>query len=112
MPSNSDLAALVDAEASLDRRLAAARDAANAARDAARKRAADAMAQIDRELERERARIAAEIAATTAAELRAIADDARANVARYDALRGEALTALARQLARELADLVLAEAAP
>ncbi|MGE5181320.1 MAG: hypothetical protein ACM31C_04635 [Acidobacteriota bacterium] len=112
MPSTSDLAALVDAEASFDRRLAAARDAANAARDAARKRADEAMAQIDLELERERARIAAEITAATTAELRAIADDARAKLARYEAVHGDELAATARELVRRLAELVLAEAPP
>lgn len=102
MTSTSDLAALVDAEASLDAKLATARDTANRARAAARQLAADAMAAIDGELARERTRIADEIATATAVELRAIADDARARIAAYDALRGDALVALARELADEL----------
>jgi len=111
-PASSDLAALVDAEARLDRALADARASAQAVRDAARRRADDAAAVLDAEIEHERARLATEIAAATDAQLAAIADRTRAELARYETVRGDVLDDLARRLADRLVAVALDEAAP
>lgn len=106
----SALRALADAELRLDQAIAAARQAAAAAVSDARRRGEAAAAAIDDEIARARAEIAAEIAAATDRQLAAIADQARAEAARFDAVRGEALDAIAGQLARRLAVIALDEA--
>ena len=109
---STGLSALVDAEARLDRALADARAEADALRAAAYERAKAAAGTLDSELDRERARAARAIEDATARELRSIADEARLHVARFEAVEGERLRALACELARRLAALALAEAPP
>ena len=106
------LSALVDAEARLDQAIAHARAEADALRAAAYERARAAASMLDSELDRERSRAARAIEDATAVELRAIADDARLHVARFDAVVGERLHALAHELARRLAEIAIAEAPP
>lgn len=108
---STGLSALVDAEARLDRALADARAEADALRAAAYERAKAAANMLDAELDRERARAAQAIEDATARELRAIADDARLHVARFDAVQGESLRVLALEIARRLAAIAVAEAA-
>jgi len=106
----SALAALADAELRLDRAIAAARDAAAAAAADARRRAEQAAAEVDGEIARARARITAEIADKTCAQLGAIAAQAGVEAVRFDAVRGDALEAIARQLADRLVAIALDEA--
>jgi len=106
----SELASLVDAEAQLDRALAAARGTANAERAAARHRAELAAATLAAEIERERDRVATEIARATEAQLSTIGAAARAECARFDAVVAGGLTDLAHRLAARLAALALDEA--
>ncbi|HTR50401.1 MAG TPA: hypothetical protein VMJ10_06805 [Kofleriaceae bacterium] len=106
MSPTSDLATLVAAEARLDGALADARVAADAVVELARRAAASSDTEFEADLARERARLAAEISARTAAELRAIEDDARADVARFEAMRGDALVPIAHALVRRLVELV------
>lgn len=106
----SALVALADTELRLDQSIAAARDAATAAVRDARRRAEDAAAAIDGEIERARAQITAEVAAATDLQLEAIATQARAEAARFDAVRGAALDAIAARLANRLAAIALDEA--
>lgn len=108
--SASALRALAETELRLDQAIAAAREAATAATADARRRTEAAAAAIDDEIGRARVEIAAEIAAATDRQLAAIADHARAEVARFDAARGEALDAIAGQLAHRLAAIALDEA--
>ncbi|HEU4731045.1 MAG TPA: hypothetical protein VFT22_24290 [Kofleriaceae bacterium] len=110
--TTSGLSALVEAEARLDRALDAAREAAIASVAAARRRAEDDAATIDAEIARERARIDAEITTATTAQLAAIAEQARAQAARFDAVRGEALARLGHALAHRLAAIARGEGAP
>ena len=111
-PAASDLAALVAAEAELDRRIAVARAKAAAVLATAEAGAAEQRGRIAAELARARDRIASERAATAAAEREAIATTARAQIARFAAVRDEVAAELARVLADRLVDLALAEAAP
>ena len=104
--STSDLAALVATEARLDGALADARVAAEAAVEHARREAAAPDPDFEADLERERERLAAEISARAAVEIRAIEDDARARVARFDAMRGEAVASIAHALVGRLVELV------
>lgn len=106
----SELALLVAAEARFDRTLEAARAGAAALVDAARRRAGAADTVLDGEIERERARIIAESAATLAAQRAAIAEAAGAEIVRYDAVRGDAVTAIARALATRLAAIAREDA--
>lgn len=110
--STTGLSALVDAEANLDRELADARAKAEAMRAAARQRADTAAAALDGELELERARAIAAIEAATAREIRGIEDDARTQVARFEAVHGETLATLARTVADRVIAIALAEAPP
>jgi hypothetical protein len=105
----SALRALADTELRLDQAIAAAREAAAAAVTGARRRAEAAAAAIDGEVARARGEIAAEIAAATDRQLAAIADQARTEAARFDAVRGEPLDAIAGQLAGRLAAIALDE---
>jgi hypothetical protein len=107
--STGGLGMLVDAEARLDREIATAHVRADAMRAAARQRASEAAAALDGELVRERERAIAAIEAATARELRTIAEQARIDVARFEAID---VQALARVVVDRLAELVLAEAAP
>lgn len=107
--SASALTVLADTELRLDRAIADARDAAAAAIAEARRRAELASAAVAGEIERERARITAEIEATTEAQIGGLATQATAEAARFDALRGDALDAIARQLADRLAAIALDE---
>jgi len=109
--SISDLGVLVETEARLDRALAAAHATATAAVAAASQRADAAIATVDGEIEHARARIAAEIATATAAQCRALAEQAHGQAARFDAMRGDALDAIAMALARRLAAIALDEVA-
>jgi hypothetical protein len=108
----SDLALLVDAEAQLDRALAAARDRAQVERAAARQRADLATTTLAVEIERERERVATEIARATEAQLSTIDAKARAECARFDAVVAEVVTKLAHALAARLAALAFEESAP
>jgi hypothetical protein len=109
--SISDLTMLVETEARLDRALAAAHATATAAVEAARQRADAATATVDGEIEHARARIATEIASATAAQCRALTEQAHRQAARFDAMRGDPLDAIALALARRLAAIALDEAA-
>lgn len=106
----SELASLVDAEARLDRMLEVAREAASAERAAAHHRAELAAASLAIEIERERDRVATALAAATDAQVLEIVGGARAECARFDAVVGEALGALAHRLSQRLATLALEEA--
>ncbi|TMQ04270.1 MAG: hypothetical protein E6J90_51795 [Deltaproteobacteria bacterium] len=107
----SDLALLVAAERRLDCWLEAARADAAAVITAARRRAEAADAALAGDVAREQARIAAESAARLAAQRTEIDQAARAEIARYEAVRGDALAGLARALAAKLAVLAREEAA-
>ena len=109
---SSGLSALVDAEARLDRALSDARAEAEALRAAAHERANHAADILDAELDRERARTASAIEAATARELRELAEDARTQAARFDAIAGDRLHALAADIAHRLVEIALAEASP
>ena len=89
--SSSALAALVAAEERMDRELAEARTAAARAAGVARRRAEAAGESVDDEIAQTSARLAREIEAETAAKLRAIADDAHAQLSRFAAPSGDAL---------------------
>ena len=110
--STSELAALVETEARLDAELAAARVTADRELDAARCRAAEIAASIDDRIAREHERIAAEVTAETSARLEEIREDERAQIARFDAVRGDRLAAIAKELVERVAQLALAEAEP
>ncbi len=112
MPSPSELATLVAAEARFDRELAAAREAALEAAAHARRRAEAAALTVDEQIAREHERIAREIAAQTDVQLCAIADDARAQIARFAELDGERLVAIARAIVDRLVELASSEDAP
>ena len=75
----------------------------------ARRRAEAAAAAVDGDIARARAAIAAEIAGATDRQLAAIADQARGEAARFDAVRGEPLDAIAGQLVVRLAAITLDE---
>jgi|MudIll2142460700_1097286.scaffolds.fasta_scaffold00499_11 hypothetical protein len=102
MSERSDLAALVETESRLDRTVAAARQAADEARAAARLRARTAASRLETEIALERERIASTLAAETARREREIEDRTRAKLARYEAMRDDAVTEIARLLARRL----------
>jgi len=103
LTGGSELATLVETEARLDRALADARGIADATRAAAQQAAEAATAALDAEIARARERLAAEIATRTHDELAAIDDAARADVARFAAVRGDALAAIARALVDRIA---------
>jgi len=107
MQARSELAVLIETEARLDRELAAARAQGERLRRAALDGAAVANAALDDELARERARITAELAAAADALERATVEQARAEVARFDAVRGERLERVARRLAERLVEEVV-----
>ena len=106
----SALAALADAELRLDRAIAAARDAAATAIAGARRSAEQSAATVEGDIAQVRTRIAAEIATATELRLGDIAARARAEAARFDAVRGDALAAIAGRLAHRLAELAVADA--
>lgn len=110
--ARSDLAVLVETEARLDRELAAARAEAEQLVEAARARVTAAGQALAAEIEAEQARAAAEIERDTLAQLRAIDDEARREVQRFESIRGERADAIARQLADRLVAFVRTEAAP
>jgi len=105
-PPGPDLAALIETEARLDRVLAEARSEAAVIRADARRAAADAEAALAAELARARAAIADEIAGATAARVRAAEADARGELGRHDAVRGDALDRLGRRLAARLVERI------
>jgi vacuolar-type H+-ATPase subunit H len=109
--SPSALATLVAAEATLDRELDAARTQAAALVEAARHRAATTDAAVAQDIARQKAQITATLATELAAQRTSIAEAARAECARYDAVRGEPLVAIAHALAVRLAALARGEAA-
>jgi F0F1-type ATP synthase membrane subunit b/b' len=108
--SITGLSTLVDTEAKLDRDLANARARADAMRTAARQRAETAAAALDDELELERARAIAAIEAATAREIHDIEQDAGARVARFEAVYGDSLHALARTIADRVIEIALDDA--
>ncbi len=110
--ARSDLAVLVETEARLDRELAGARTKAEQIEQAARERVDAAARALAAEIATAQARAAAEIEQETLAQLRAIEDEARREVQRFDAIRGERAEAIARQIADRLVALVRAEDAP
>jgi vacuolar-type H+-ATPase subunit H len=105
----SALRALADTELRLDQLIAAAREAAAAAVADARRRAEVAAAAVDGEIARVRGEIAAEIAAATDRQLAAIAEQARAEAARFAAVRGAPLDAIAGTLVQRLAAIAFDE---
>jgi hypothetical protein len=109
--ATTDLAQLVAAEARLDRELAAARVRAGELEQAARQRADEAAAALAAALATERAGIAAAIEHETTERLRQIDEAVRADVARFDSIRGARATELAREVAEQLVALVCAEEA-
>jgi hypothetical protein len=110
--ARSDLAVLVETEARLDRELAGARTKAEQIEQAARERVDAAAQALAAEIASAQARAATEIEQDTLAQLRAIDDEARREVQRFDAIRGERAEAIARQIADRLVALVHAEDAP
>ena len=110
--SGRDLAALVATEARLDRELADARADADADRDRARRDAQAALDTLDAALAIERAGAAAEVARAAAARRRAIEEDARAELAGWQAIEGARLDALARRLCARVASRAIAEEPP
>jgi len=104
MSDRSELALLVETESRLDQAVAAAKQAGDEMHEAAERRAADAIRALDAALARERARIAEAIRAETAGSVRAIEDEARRMVARYETAQVEALArVLARRVLEEVA---------
>jgi F0F1-type ATP synthase membrane subunit b/b' len=103
----SGLATLVETEARLDLALAQAREAAQGLRHQARQRAENAAALLDAEITRERAHAAAQVEAETQARLATIAEHARAELARYEAVRGEVLGTIVKDLVERLVVLAL-----
>jgi vacuolar-type H+-ATPase subunit D/Vma8 len=101
----SELDELVATEARLDRQIAEARARAAELGDDARRRAAEDEVALEAELVAGRARIAREGEAAIAAAVRAIEDEARLAVARYESVAGERLAALAVRLAERVAGL-------
>ena len=106
----SELSLLVSAEARLDGALAAARAEATAVMEAARRRAEAADAALAEEIATRAARIAADSAAEVTRQRTAIADAACTEIARYEAVRGEALSALVAAVVAKLAAIARAEA--
>jgi hypothetical protein len=100
---------LVEAEARLERAIAAARAQAGLLEQAARARIARAEADLDAELAAIRASTIAEVERATADRVRVIEDDTHEAVARCEAVRGNEATRIARGLAGELVALVTAE---
>lgn len=109
MSAPSELATLVETETRLDEAVASARKAADAARADAQRRAALAVAQLEESIERERGRIADALALETAHHERVIEEQALAAIARFDAIRGDVLDRLARDLAGRLLAIVQEE---
>ena len=105
MTSPSELATLVETEARLDRALADARARAAGVIEDARRRGAAIEASLQAALAEECARVATAATAASAAQRLAIASAARAEIARFDALRDEALAPLASALAARLVAL-------
>lgn len=113
MPVEQDAwTALAEAEARLDRALAAARQESAETIEAARQRVAAADRSVADAIDRERARIEAELAEVTACQLQQLADEARAQIARFAAVQGDALAEVTGALARRLAELAHEEDAP
>jgi acyl-CoA reductase-like NAD-dependent aldehyde dehydrogenase len=109
MNTTSELATLVETETRLDEAVASARRAAEDARAAAHRRAALAVAQLEEAIERERGRIAEALALETAHHERVIEEQALAAIARFEAIRGDVLGRLARDLAQRLLAIVQEE---
>lgn len=112
MQAASELALLVEAEARLDRELAAAREQAIALDRAARERIAAAAVAVVDEVDAERARVIAAIEAETAARLAAITEQAEADIARFAAVRDDRATAIATPIVDALIARVRAEVPP
>lgn len=106
----SELALLMSAEARLDGALQTARAEGAAVVHAARHRAEAGEAAIADEIATQEARIAAESAAEVAAQRRVIADAAQTEIARFEAVRGDALAALVHVVVAKLAAIARAEA--
>lgn len=106
----SELALLVETESRLDGALEAARANARASIAAARRRAEVADVAVADDIARERARIACDAQARVIARREAIAAAARAEIVRYDATRGEALTGIVRALVDRLVAIALEDA--
>jgi len=110
--ARSELAAVVEAEARLDRAIADARAAADAGREAAHRQARAAAADGAHAQDRERTRIVAEVDRAATEEVRAAEAATRARIARYAALRGPALDELVQRLALELVAIAAEDGAP
>jgi len=108
----SELAILAATELQLDRALEAARAEATALVEAARGRAGAAGAALADAIASGRAQITADTTGELAAQRDAITEAARAEIARYEAVRGDALAAVARSLAASLAGMAGPEASP
>lgn len=110
--TRSELASLVDTEARLDRELAAARERAAALCEAARHRVEQAEATLAAEIAAERVRIASEIEHATTAQLREIADAARRDIARFEAVAGARAADVAGRIATHWIATLVAEDTP
>ena len=106
----SELALLVSAEARLDGALAAARAEAAAVVKAARHCAEAGDAALADEIAAQEARISARCTTEVETQCAAIADAARAEIARYEAIRGDALARLVHTAVAKLVEIVRAEA--
>lgn len=104
----SELAVLVEAEARLDRELAAARADGERVEQAARERIAAADAALAAEIARQQAEVAAAIEQRTSAQLAALDAEAAATIARYAATD---VDAIAERVLADLLALVRQEAA-
>lgn len=107
MSHTSELVTLVETEHRLDAEVASARIAADGTREAARERARVALAEVDVRIEAERARIAQAFDRETSERERALEAGAREQIARFDAVRGDVLDRIARELARRLISIAL-----
>jgi vacuolar-type H+-ATPase subunit H len=106
----SELALLVSAEARFDDALQSARAKATAVVNAARRRAEAADAALAAEITTQQTRTAAEGAAEVARQRAAIGDAARAEINRYETVRGDVLTRLVTAVVAKLVAIARAEA--
>ncbi|MGE0397395.1 MAG: hypothetical protein AB7T06_11785 [Kofleriaceae bacterium] len=109
MSTASELTTLVETEARLDAAVASARIAAEATRAAARERARVALEELEQAIEARRARTEQAIADETRDREQASERCAHDEIARFDAVRGERLDAIAQELARRLVAIAMEE---
>lgn len=107
---HSELALLVSAEARLDGVLHAAHGEAAALVDVARRRAEADDAALAEKIAVQAAQITADISAEVAGQRAAIAEAARVQIVRYEAVRGNALAGVVQAVVAKLVATARAEA--